>query len=608
MKNFRSILSGAWGLLAFWHLFYMLPDSTGVVTFMSTTGFFLSTWIGVMLISKHPWSIWAISLSCVVIGLFALPFAFVLLLPGLLPLGLILATLVFIWNKTSLEELRPAADARSAVLSFAGVFFGVAVAAGVLGFVVFDGKNVIESFNKSKLESRCADPKVDINDCRAWALSQANRPRDEKEMIAGNALLKELCRGGNPASCRLEIMTRFSWQFDKMTYRDLSKELLDRCEVEGGVACLASALEMCDGVSGCAVVADMARSKCSKTDLDACVAWAITSGDDTNEAHTKSCELGILGSCSYPGVPTEVRLKVCAESGDPWTCYLAHKSTKYCDQGVWPACDPAAWPEKRWGKIDWSIRTTIKPALLTPVWENLEAGRGLIRKSQAKWRPAPMPLAEIDETFGAACNGGVSYGCIEGANAAMNVQLEFRTPERIEHAVKSLKKGCELGNYQSCWFLATTVKMPMRQALKEARTACYMAPRGVQLYPELCQSYVDLRLEEAGYTPWLMDSTLNTEEAFSICREQKDPYLCNAVSEFMRFALVTGEPSQMPQNVAAWDGASIACMDHLNEGCERLVRIAQGWPVDPEESPQAVAQKICKAFPEYCERVNRPLH
>jgi hypothetical protein len=604
MKNLRPIISGAWGILALWYIFVLLPNESTAANGLAFVGFFVSALIGVITQTKHPWSTWVVTGATTFMGLWSLILILVERSEGLPALLLCIVTIIFTWIKTSRAELHATVGWRQNTKALGVAVLGVSFLAMLLGFGISEAKNVQSSVQKMRLESACTDPKVDIEACGQLGIAQVNSAQTEKEVIAGRDLLDTMCKNGNPVACRRLLYARMSWQIDDLKYRDLPGELWKRCQDDGGTACLALTLGEHELPSG---LIEVAQAKCSESDLDACVAWAAAARSDHDAAHIKSCELGIEGACTCSGVPAEVRKKACAQSQNPWTCYAANGGSNYCELGVWPACDPVTWPEKRWEQIRWSERLRIKPAELTPPWENLEAGREIIRKTHAVWRPDPMPLAEIERTFGAACDAGIAYGCTEGANAAANVQLEFRTQERIDHAQKSLNKGCKTGDYLACWQLFSIARLSPEMTMKHARDACYAAPRGVRTYPELCRTYAHLWMAEVGITPWLMDSTLATPESIAKCAEQKDRFLCLAVAESTRFELDTPEPTGMPQHIVGRDGAAISCSKNVTYGCEEMIKLARAWPVEPEQSPQDLAKTICAGLPKMCETVQQAL-
>lgn len=402
-------------------------------------------------------------------------------------------------------------------------------------------------------------------------------------------------------ACRNAIFTRITWQFNNLSYLKLEDELLSRCLKDGGTACLALVVEEYPlPVEFHGAV----KKSCSASDLDACVAWTTSVFSNHADAHDKACQLGIAGSCTFKGVSLETRDEACKKTQNPWTCFVANPSAEFCDSGVWPACDAETWPENRWGNIFWAERLLIEPSSMTASWQNLSLGRQALRTSNYGWPPTPMPLAEIDKTFGAACDAGNAYGCTEGANAAVNVSLEFRTQERIDHAVKSLNTGCKNGDYLACWFLLSVENTPPEQAMIQAKNACYAAPRGVRSYPEICRTYVHLWMAEVGITPWVIDSTLARPELINICAQQKDRYTCLITSETTLFELSTPQPLALPQYAAGLDAARIACAQNSPRGCNVFLDIAKGWPSTTNESLEGLAKDICAKRPQMCDTVN----
>jgi len=605
MKNLRALIGGAWGILALWYMFYLLPNDSTLANILAFIGFFVSALIGVMTQTKHPWSTWVVTCATTFMGLLRLLVINADHSEGLLALVLCIVTVIFTWTKTTRAELHATVDWRHNAKSFGVAVLGISGLAMLLGFGISEAGKVQSSVQKQRMQSNCEDINVDLEACGQLGIAQVTSPVDEKELVAGRDLLDAMCKNGHPVACRRAVFARMAWQFDDLPYLDLPKELWARCQKEGGTACMALAL-------GEYILPDdfgtVARAKCSADDRDACVAWAASADWDLDEAHTKSCQNGVKGSCTVGGVPINVREDACKMSQDPWTCFVStgyKASALYCNQGVWPACAPETWPKKRWHQITWAERLVIEPSDMTPSWQNLRLGRQALQKSNFGWPPAPMTLTEIDETFGAACDAGNAYGCTEGANAAVNVAFKLRTQERIDHAVKSLNTGCKNGDYLACWFLLSVVKVSPEQAMTKARDACYAAPRGVRLYPEICRTYVHLWMAEVGITPWVMDSTLARPEMMSTCAQQRDRFLCQAISVSTTFELSTPQPLALPQYAVGLDAAQIACSQNSPRGCTEFLDIARAWPSTTNESPEGLAKDICAKIPTMCDTVNK---
>lgn len=196
MKNLRSVLSGGWGGVGLWYLLHFLVESNeAFTTVLGLAGLFISALIAFLTLNKHPWGTWVITIAATFMGFLSLFMVFATPVSGSLALTLCVVTIIFTWLKTTRAELKTKVES-PALKSFLIVIIGAAFLTAALGFAVKEIKNVQLSVKKMRLESKCQDVNVDIEDCGQLGIAQTTSPANEKELVAGRELLDLMCKNG----------------------------------------------------------------------------------------------------------------------------------------------------------------------------------------------------------------------------------------------------------------------------------------------------------------------------------------------------------------------------------------------------------------------------
>ncbi|MEZ4459384.1 MAG: hypothetical protein R3E66_06580 [bacterium] len=601
-SRLRALLAVGWTILALWIGSKVNTAFDSIWHWLFAFAFGSTALTAIALASKRVWSPWFVSLMSIAMMWLSIGVGFgSSLTHGLLVFLLGVVSLGFVWRKPSRDELHPSLgvwrELQKVFVSLGLVGFAILT----LAYAVFEARNIRMALLKMRLETNCHDPKLDIEACGQLGIRKLDFASDEAEMVAGRDLLDTMCANGNEVACRNAAYARMTWQRYSITFRDIPADLWRRCQADGGTACVAIALQD-DRPNG---FVDVVKTKCGAGDADACVAWTEVETIDRVTAHTKACEVGVSGACSFGGVDATVVAQACQKSGDPWTCFVATGDQKYCAKGVFAACNPEEHPRETWTTSSWSVALwgipPDEPSEGSP-WNALVEGRSAVAEDAALWRPTPLPLEQIANTFGAACDAGIAFGCIEGALAAVNVELQYLTPERVQPAHDMLAKGCEHGDQLSCWLRLSVTQVAEDEAFGVARDACYAAPRGLRKSDVgACDTYVALWMAKLKITPWLMDTTLASPRSLELCASQKDRRLCQVIAEQLNYADYFAQPNMLPRHVTAWNASAVACSKHDMRGCRTLVTIAKMWPFEPAQTPEELVLSVCAKVPEMCE-------
>ena len=217
------------------------------------------------------------------------------------------------------------------------------------------------------------------------------------------------------------------------------------------------------------------------------------------------------------------------------------------------------------------------------------AGLWLVREEGKQWRNSLPPVAELDATFGRACELGMDAACL--AYATRLLDMPNPKDQKIERANTVAQAACDRGDRASCWVrdygpeIVTGDYEALRQS---AKRTCMLG--GEPYEAQSCQTLANLLAHEleASFTP--MDDRVYFHLLRDICQSSQHPAACRRITQMIYDGGIGAG-----LRTVAYHGAAVSCAQSDWWGCDELRRLPEffpdGAPATKEELRESIREK-----------------
>lgn len=529
---------------------------------------------------------------------------------------------------------------------FNGAMFGaiakLLIATGALvglGWaVVSQAREIKGDLQDYRHESSCESGNVE--DCVNYGLRLLRRPDSYEDVVQGYELLGESCDDGNahPSVCRqyfVETMAEFDdkRQGAEAFYRERTERLVrPQCASGDLRACFLLGF---DGLDADDPLMPAIRDACrEKRERHACWVWQRSQGDEPSEseANWRACQAGIARGCvdllsddfdpekkraileeacraapSLPGcagwatdggeVPADLRLAICHARG--LSCGdievpedVSHRPARTAalaalDESA--AGDPGLWqvlPNEM--AYEEACDDDVAPACLASGLRLFTVGK--------MFKPVLPPRAEMESTFGKACELGLDLACV--AYGVRLLDRPFGDPPDATRAAEAFDVACERGHTLACWLRPIpddASPTNVGSVLEQFRDGCFAGYSPDE--DSACHEYEGVLRFEYDVSPVAVTNRLPYPYHLALCRKD-EPVSCWQVA-WMWSANPTG--SRPPLRIRAFDAAAKTCVGGSRWACYTLLRNARSWGGDWESRQASLVEQICQKNAEMCD-------